>query len=299
MHDLKQAFQIAKQNFSGWRKNPRIWLTFVLALILCLMLSDQILTQAIRYETIVQMFEPFIWTYGDATSLMLSSLLLILIFADMPFINQATPYWLIRTKRSVWLAGQILYVVITTVIYNLFLLIVLGLMAAPFSYVGNVWSETAAMLGYGGGEQITVPVSIKTMQISTPYSCAVTVFGLMLLYSLFVVTLVLFLNLAVGKMAGVMGAFATMSKKKVGQYSLGMRERLGIAQAIMEDPELLILDEPFNGLDKRGAEEVCMLLKGLKEQGKTILLAAHNMPEIDWLCDTVCEMDAGVLTQVR
>ena len=81
-----------------------------------------------------------------------------------------------------------------------------------------------------------------------------------------------------------------LSKKKVGQYSLGMRERLGIAQAIMEDPELLILDEPFNGLDKQGAGEVCELLRGLKERGKTILIAAHNMLEIEWLCDTICEI---------
>lgn len=90
-----------------------------------------------------------------------------------------------------------------------------------------------------------------------------------------------------------------LSKKKVGQYSLGMRERLGIAQAIMEKPRLLILDEPFNGLDKRGAEEVCELLSELKRHGTTILIAAHNMLEIEWLCDTICEMDAGVLTQVK
>lgn len=89
------------------------------------------------------------------------------------------------------------------------------------------------------------------------------------------------------------------SKKKTGQYSLGMRERLGIAQAIMEDPALLVLDEPFNGLDKRGAEEVCCLLDGLRKRGRTILVAAHNMLEIEYLCDTVCEMDAGVLTQVK
>lgn len=88
------------------------------------------------------------------------------------------------------------------------------------------------------------------------------------------------------------------SKKKVGQYSLGMRERLGIAQAIMEDPGLLILDEPFNGLDKKGAVEVCALFEELRDQGKTILLAAHNLSNMNVLCDTVCEMDAGVLTQV-
>ena len=64
------------------------------------------------------------------------------------------------------------------------------------------------MLGYGGGESITVPVSIKTMESSTPYMCAAIVFGLVLLYTLFIAVLMLFLNLAAGNMAGVIGAFA-------------------------------------------------------------------------------------------
>ena len=87
--------------------------------------------------------------------------------------------------------------------------------------------------------------------------------------------------------------------KPVGKYSLGMRQRLGIAQAIMENPSLLILDEPLNGLDKHGVTEMRQLIKGLKEQGKTILLASHNQGDIDELCDTVCEMDAGVMTMIR
>ena len=88
-------------------------------------------------------------------------------------------------------------------------------------------------------------------------------------------------------------------KKPVGKYSLGMRQRLGIAQAIMEDPSLLILDEPLNGLDKHGVAEMRKLIKGLKDEGKTILLASHNQGDIDELCDTVCEMDAGVMTSIR
>lgn len=88
-------------------------------------------------------------------------------------------------------------------------------------------------------------------------------------------------------------------KKHVGKYSLGMRQRLGLAQAIMEDPSLLILDEPFNGLDKNGVRDMRELIKGLRGQGKTILLASHNAGDIEELCDTVCEMDAGVLTVVR
>jgi ABC-2 type transport system ATP-binding protein len=88
-------------------------------------------------------------------------------------------------------------------------------------------------------------------------------------------------------------------KKPVGKYSLGMRQRLGIAQAIMENPKLLILDEPLNGLDKNGVMEMRSLIKGLKAEGKTILLASHNQVDIDELCDTVCEMDAGVMTMIR
>ena len=64
--------------------------------------------------------------------------------------------------------------------------------------------------------------------------------------------------------------------KRVSKYSMGMRQRLGIAQAIMEDPQLLILDEPLNGLDEQGVEDIRALLLELKGQGKTILLSSHN-----------------------
>lgn len=88
-------------------------------------------------------------------------------------------------------------------------------------------------------------------------------------------------------------------KKPVGKYSLGMRQRLGLAQALMEDPQILILDEPFNGLDKHGVVHIRNLIKSLRGEGKTILLASHNQTDIDELCDTVCEMDAGVMTMMR
>ncbi|BBF45404.1 ABC transporter, ATP-binding protein [Lachnospiraceae bacterium KM106-2] len=88
-------------------------------------------------------------------------------------------------------------------------------------------------------------------------------------------------------------------KKPVNKYSLGMRQRLGIAQAIMENPSILILDEPFNGLDKNGVKHIRNLIKELREQGKTIILASHNQVDIDELCDTVCEMDGGILSVVR
>lgn len=86
-------------------------------------------------------------------------------------------------------------------------------------------------------------------------------------------------------------------KKPVGKYSLGMRQRLGIAQAIMENPSVLILDEPFNGLDKEGVKEVHQLLQDLKNQGKCILLASHSAYDIEQACDIVYELKDGQLVQ--
>ena len=87
--------------------------------------------------------------------------------------------------------------------------------------------------------------------------------------------------------------------KKVGKYSMGMRQRLGIAQAIMEDQEILILDEPMNGLDKNGVKEIRELLLQLKSEGKTIILASHNAEDINVLCDSVYEMDLGNISKIR
>lgn len=89
-------------------------------------------------------------------------------------------------------------------------------------------------------------------------------------------------------------------KKNVSKYSLGMRQRLGIAQAIMEDPSIFILDEPFNGLDKQGVYQIHCLLKDLmKEKKRTIILSSHNQNDIDVLCDHVFEMDGGILKCLR
>ena len=88
-------------------------------------------------------------------------------------------------------------------------------------------------------------------------------------------------------------------RKRVGKYSLGMRQRLGIAQAIMEDPSLLILDEPMNGLDKDGVTEMRALFRSLRDEGKTILLASHIAEDIDLLCDAVYELDKGKMERIK
>lgn len=89
------------------------------------------------------------------------------------------------------------------------------------------------------------------------------------------------------------------SRKPVGKYSLGMKQRLAIAQAVMEDPDVLLLDEPMNGLDKNGIQQMRELFLDMKRKGKLILLASHNKEDIDVLCDEVYEMENGRLERIR
>lgn len=89
------------------------------------------------------------------------------------------------------------------------------------------------------------------------------------------------------------------NKKHVGNYSLGMKQRLGIAQALMENPDILILDEPMNALDNNGVEDMRKVLLEMKEKGKLIIIASHVRDDIDILCDEVYGIDAGIMKKIR
>lgn len=88
-------------------------------------------------------------------------------------------------------------------------------------------------------------------------------------------------------------------KKWVGKYSLGMKQRLAIAQAIMENPKILLFDEPMNGLDNQAVEYFRELFLKLRDNGTTIILSSHNSEDIDCLCDTLYKMEEGQLTKIR
>lgn len=88
-------------------------------------------------------------------------------------------------------------------------------------------------------------------------------------------------------------------KQKVKNYSLGMKQKLAIAQAIMEDQEILLLDEPFNGLDIDSVENIRKLLKNLNEEGKTIILTSHNNEDIEVLCEHVFRVRNYSLEQLK
>ena len=208
MKRLRQVGSVTAYNFRQWRRNPRIIITFALAFILCFLLSDKAVRFAKEYKTTMQIVEAFVWTFGDSNSILLSSMLLVLLFADMPFISAGTPYYLMRIDRKTWLTGQALYISIATVIYMAFILVSTSVICMGQSFVGNMWSETAAILGYSGaGKAVALPALVKTLEMSTPYECMGTIFLLMLLYALLMAFIMLTLNIRKGQLAGVVSVF--------------------------------------------------------------------------------------------
>jgi len=209
MKRAKQILSVTAYNFRQWHKNPRIIITFCLAFVLCFLLSDKAVQFAKEYETTMQIVEAFVWTFGDANSILLSSLLLLLLFADMPFISSGTPFYLMRIDRKTWIAGQAVYIIAATAIYLTFILVATSLVCMTQSFTGNMWSETAAILGYSGaGQAVALPALVKTLEMSTPYACMFTIFLLMLLYTLLMVFIMLLMNLKKGQLGSVIGVFA-------------------------------------------------------------------------------------------
>ena len=206
---FRKALAVARYDFRLWHKNPRIIISFCLAFVLCFLLSDKAVKFAKEYDTSMQIVEAFVWTFGDSNSILLSSLLLLLLFADMPFITPGTPFYLMRTDRKTWLLGQSLYIGASTAIYLMFILAATSLVCMRQSFTGNMWSETAAILGYSGaGKKVALPALVKTLEMSRPYQCMMTIFLLMLFYALLLAMVMLLCNLWKGQLAGVIGAFS-------------------------------------------------------------------------------------------
>lgn len=205
MKSIRQAIAVAGYNFRQWGRNPRIWLSFALGFILCFLLSNKVAAFAQAQGTALQLLEPFIWTFGDSTSILLSSVLLVFLFADIPFLSSGTPFYLVRTTRRTWLAGQLLYIGAATGLYLLFLLLSTVVLCAQNSFGANLWSPTAVILSYTGSDVI-VPASLRSMQMSSPWVCAGRIFLLMLLYALMLVSVMLVFTLWKGQIAGVTSA---------------------------------------------------------------------------------------------
>ena len=196
MHRIKQGWLIACLQYRRWHRNPKIIMTFLMGLVVSFLLSDKVMLFSQRHDTILQIAEPFIWTFGDADSVMVISLLLMVLFSEMPDLNNHVPFLLVRINRVVWLMGQIFYIGTATFLYMLYILAATGVFSMSRAFIGNMWSETAAILGYSDiGTSLSVPAYVKVMEFSKPYECMVHVFLLMFGYSLLLTGIMLFLNL--------------------------------------------------------------------------------------------------------
>lgn len=201
---MKQTAAIVRWNFLGFYKNPRIILTFLFSFILCFFLSDRALLVADYYESPMQALEPFIWTFGDATSILLCSLLLILLFIDLPKLSPFTPYMLLRTRKCCWLLAQFIYIFLVTAGYILYVLLVTSLLCMQKTYAGNIWSKTAALFAYSSmGDKFSVPSTVKVMESTTPWGCSLQMVLLLVCYALTLSFFMLFFQLRMGKKADI------------------------------------------------------------------------------------------------
>ena len=143
---MKQILGIVRYNFFGFFRNPKVIFTFLLEFVLSFLLTGRIMVVMESYDTPVQAIEPFLWTFGDGTAVLLSSMLLLLLFSDLPKMTPVTPYQLIRTTKRKWLLGQFVYITVVTILYTFFMLLFTSVLCMKDSYPGNLWSDTAAML---------------------------------------------------------------------------------------------------------------------------------------------------------
>lgn len=156
------------------------------------------------YDSSMQALEPFIWTFGDAASILLCSLLLILLFMDLPKLSPFTPYMLLRTSKGCWLLAQFFYIFLVTVSYIIYVLFVTCFLCMQKTYVGNMWSKTAALFAYSSmGDKFSVPSTVKVMESTTPVGCSLQMVLLLVCYALTLSFFMLYFQMKSGKKAGI------------------------------------------------------------------------------------------------
>ena len=165
---MKQVLGIVHYNFFGYFRNPKVIFTFLLEFVLSFLLTGRIMVVMENYDTPVQAVEPFLWTFGDGTAVLLS------------------------------------YIILVTALYTVLMLLFTSVLCMKDSYPGNLWSETAAMLGYSElGKNLQVPSTVRVMESISPYGCMLQVFLLLFCYSLTLGFVILVGNLYKGKTKGM------------------------------------------------------------------------------------------------
>lgn len=227
---MEGIFSVIRFNFLGFWRRPKVVLTFLLGFVLCFLLSGRVMPVIERYKSPVQMTEPFLWTFGDSASILLSAVLLLLLFSDLPCLSVVTPYYLHRTTKRKWLLGQLVYIFAASALYVGFMMASTMVLCMKNAYPGNVWSDTATMLAYSDmGKKLSVPSTVKVMEGTLPYTCTAEVVLLLFLFCLTLSLVVLAGNLLPGKNKGIIAGmlfclYGFLLDPKVLRLILGFEE---------------------------------------------------------------------------
>lgn len=204
MIKIKQTGMAVTFYFRLWKNNSKVWTAFCLNFVLCYILLERIVDFTDRNQTSMQIFEPFIWTFDDSYAVLLISVVLVLLFADVPYLGKEVPYHLMRINRKVWLFGQLLYVILATGLYMMFVLISTIVICGQRCFLGNKWSETAVKLAFSNaGDTLSLAASSRTIEMSRPYQCMATIFVLIFLYSCLMVFIMFVFRILFSEMTGM------------------------------------------------------------------------------------------------
>ncbi len=198
---LRKTLTVAALHYQRWKQTPKAAVVFLLAFILSYLLTSQVLDVVQAHNLAIQAAEPFIWTFGDAQSILLASLPLLILFADLPLASNEMPFYLSRCSRSIWLAGELIYVFSASALYLLWIFSSTVLLCIKNAYAANLWSNAAVIFAYMDGDT-AIPSSMKVMQQITPYQCGLRVALLMLGYLMLAVSIQFVVTLCRTQAAG-------------------------------------------------------------------------------------------------
>lgn len=202
-----EVFVLTYIQLKKWKWNIKIILAFVLLFLLCVTLTSEYVNFSREMDMPIHIFEPFILMFSYKYVLVFITLIFLLLYQDVPFIDDSTPYSLSRTNRMKWALSQNMYILVSTFMLMLFAFIVSIITGFSMAYVDNIWSETARFAAYGGAMNQSGHIPLKLIKNLTPYQSVAFIFLLFFLTTLLLNTTLFTLNLWKGKYFGV-GAVA-------------------------------------------------------------------------------------------
>lgn len=205
---FKNALTCARWNLFSLRKNPRFYMSLILGFLLCWLLTDKTMAISREYMTNVQLFEPFVWCYADADSILYASLVMMFLFSVFPRMDTPASYLIFRAGRGSWLVGQVITTIVLTAGYSLMILLCSMAMCIGCNvFADNHWSETATMLSFAPDAfEVALTVMRKTVKLSTPMGCGIQIFLLLGQYILFLSMLQLAFTVLKSRKTGVCAA---------------------------------------------------------------------------------------------